>query len=83
MDPANRPQQTLLELAQSLKAADRQQLSAMQPDVAQAHVDAVLVDLQWKPADPSQLAWPGDLGDSAELPNWLLEAELSDDEFDV
>lgn len=63
--------ESLLESTQQIKIADRQRLANMEPEQAQAEVDAVLVDLKWTVCDPSELIWPGDLGDAAESPDWI------------
>ena len=58
--------ESLLDLAARLKREDRQGLAALPPDVAQAEVDRILFPRLWRIADPSQLAWPGDLADEDE-----------------
>jgi hypothetical protein len=74
-DPTQPPRETLLESVQATKVADRQRLAKLKPEQAQAEVDAVLVDLQWEVCDPSELVWPGNLGDSAESPDWIVNDE--------
>ena len=50
----------------ALKQADRAELAALPPAVAQAAVDAILQPQLWRIEDPSQLEWPGDLADDEE-----------------
>lgn len=73
MPESKRPGElTILAQAKHFKQQDRAQLAAMAPADAQAEVDSILVDLTGSVADPAQLAWPGDLGDEAEEPPWIL-----------
>ncbi len=58
--------ESLSQYARRLKEADRERLSQLPPDVAQAEVEAVLNSNTWKIKDESQLAWPGDLADDDE-----------------
>ena len=58
--------ESLSQYARRLKEADRERLSQLPPDVAQAEVEAVLNSSTWKIKDESQLAWPGDLADDDE-----------------
>lgn len=70
MESPESPKETLLKTAQAIKDAERQRLANMEPEQAQAEVDAVLVDLGWKIQNPAELVWPGDLADPAEEPDW-------------
>ncbi len=63
--------ESLLAYAQRIKAEDRRRLNALDASQAQAEVDAVLGVSQWTIVNRSQLIWPGDLGDEAEVPAWM------------
>jgi hypothetical protein len=45
------------------KKADRDELSALPADVAQAAVEQILHPRLWQVKDTDQLAWQGDLAD--------------------
>ena len=63
--------ESLLEQSQRLKQQDRLELAALNPEKAQAEVDAVLVKLGNQGVRPRKLRWHGDLGDTAEDPAWM------------
>lgn len=73
MKPLKPEVESLQEYARRIKGADRLLLNQLDPNVAQAEVDAVLVAAHWAIADRSKLVWLGDLGDEAELPEWMNE----------
>ncbi len=73
MKPSIPEVESLQEYAQRIKAADRLLLGQLDPTTAQAKVDAVLAVAHWTIADRSKLTWLGDLGDEAELPEWMNE----------
>ena len=73
MKPIKPGVESLQEYAQRIKRVDRRLLGQLDPTAAQAQVDAVLVPSQWTIADRSKLVWLGDLGDEAELPEWMSE----------
>ena len=66
---AIREHETLLEYSQRLKAIDRKRLLALDPEIAQQEVDAVLIGNS-TPV-PGDMTWPGDLADDAEEPKWM------------
>jgi hypothetical protein len=74
-NPREPPSETLLERVQAMKIADRERLAKLEPEQAQAEVNAVLVDLKWEVCNPKELIWPGDLGDPAESPAWISNDE--------
>jgi len=55
--------ESLAHYAHRLKAADRELLTQLPPEAAQAEVEAILNATHWTVKDDSQLAWPGDLAD--------------------
>lgn len=63
--------ENLNEYAQRIKSMDRHLLNQLDACQAQAEVDAVLVALLWTISDREKLVWHGDLGDEAELPDWM------------
>ncbi len=73
MKPPKPEVESLREFARRIKGADRLLLQQLDATAAQAEVNAVLVASQWTIADRSELVWLGDLGDDAELPEWMNE----------
>lgn len=71
LNPSNPKSEKLIEFAQRMKNADRQLLSQLNANQAQAEVDAVLAALHWTISDPKDLVWHGDLGDAADKPDWM------------
>ncbi len=74
MKPSKPVVESLLDYALRIKGADRLHLKKLSAADAQAEVDAVLVASQWTIADRSELIWLGDLGDEAELPEWMSDS---------
>lgn len=66
-----RENESLLEYAQRLKAIDRKRLLALDPEVAQQKVDAILIGNSTP--IPGDMTWPGDLADEAEDPKWMKD----------
>ncbi|TWT95463.1 hypothetical protein [Neorhodopirellula pilleata] len=55
--------ESLSRYAHRLKTADRERLSQLPPETAQAEAEAILNATHWTVKDDSQLAWPGDLAE--------------------
>ncbi len=73
MKPSKPEAESLQKFARRIKGADRLHLEQLDATAAQAEVDAVLVARQWTIADRSELIRLGDLGDEAEVPDWMSE----------
>ena len=73
LNPPEPKSENLNEYAQRIKSVDRHLLNQLDACQAQAEVDAVLAALPWTVSDREKLVWHGDLGDEAELPDWMNE----------
>ena len=71
MKPIDSQFESLLDYAQRIKGEDRRRL--WETDANSAQADAVLTVAAWSIVDPAKLAWPGDLGDEAETPEWMAD----------
>jgi len=72
-DPNDDNPQPLSEQAERAKQLDRQRLIELPPDQAQRLAEQVLDPARWHVASGESLAWPGDLGDEAEEPDWMRD----------
>lgn len=73
LNPHEPKSENLYEYAQRIKSVERHLLNQLDACQAQAEVDAVLAALPWTVSDREKLVWRGDLGDEAELPDWMNE----------